>query len=109
MTPSELNEEGKVDYSKKPKTPLPVLKDIIPISFSFYKLGDSLILDPTREEEEACDARITFGSSIWNKQHMCNSCQKIGETMITQEEIDKMMDILPKKLDEVSKKLKNFL
>jgi len=105
----ELDEKGKIDYSKEAKKPLPISKDVLPVSFSFYKLGNSLILDPTREEEEACDSRITFGVSMWNKQCMCNSCQKIGETMFTQEEVDKMMDILPGKLDEVSKKLKSFL
>lgn len=102
-----VDENGNADYSQK-TGPLP-LTDISPISFSFFKLADSIILDPTREEEEACEARITFGISMWNGQYMVNSCQKIGATMISQEEVDQMMDLIPSKLDELSEKLKSFL
>ena len=66
-------------------------------------------MDPTREEEESSDTRITFGISRWNDQYMLNSCQKKGEATFTSEEVEKMMDLIPKKFDEVSKKLKNFL
>ncbi len=104
-----LDEDGKVDYSKKSDTPLPLSKEIAPISFSFFKLGNSIILDPTREEQEAADARVTFGISMWNGQHMVNSCQKIGNVSFTQEEIDKIMDVIPKKFDEVTEKLKKLL
>lgn len=104
-----LDSEGKVDYEKESKEKLPISGEITPISFSFFKVGNSIILDPTREEEEAAEARITFGISKWNKQYMINSCQKIGETPISQEEVDKMMDVLSDKLEELSKKLKKFL
>jgi len=103
-----LNDNFKIDYDKKPKEELPLNEGISPISFSFYKLGNTILFDPNREEEEACETRITFGLSKWKNQHVINSCQKSGETPFTQEEIDKMMEILPKKFDEVSEKLKKF-
>ena len=105
----ELDKDGKIDYEKKTTKKLPLSKETAPISFSFFKLGDSLILDPTREEEEACEARVSFGISKWQKQYMINSCQKNGEVTFTKEEINKMMDILPEKFDELSEKLKKFL
>jgi exosome complex component RRP42 len=105
----ELDKNGKIDYEKKTKKSLPLDKDIMPFSFSFYKLGDSIILDPTREEEEACDSRTTFGVSKWNGQFMLNSCQKKGKAPLTTKEIDEIMKIIPKKLDELNKKLKKFL
>jgi len=105
----ELNKDGKIDYEKKSKTKLPLSKETAPISFSIFKLGDNLILDPTREEEEACDVRVTFGISKWNSEYMINSCQKAGETPLSAEEIGKIMDILPKKFDEINKKLAKFL
>ncbi len=104
-----LDKEGNIDYEAKSDKSLPLSKEISPISFSFYKLGESLILDPTREEEEAAEARITFGASYRNSVLVINSCQKAGEAIITQAEIDKMMDALPKKMEELNKKLKNFL
>jgi len=104
----ELKKDGKIDYEKRTKNPLPLSSDIVPLSFSFYKLGDSLILDPTREEEEACDTRITFGLSKWNGQLMVNSCQKKGEGTLSQEDITKIMEILPKKFEELNNKLKKL-
>lgn len=103
-----IDKEGNVDYSVK-KGSLPLSKEISPISISFFKLGDSIILDPTLEEEEASEARITFGISKWNKQHMINSCQKAGKLPLSQEEISKIMTILPQKFEELSEKLKKFL
>lgn len=105
----EIDEKGKIDYEKKTKTKLPLSKETFPFSFSFFKLGDSIILDPTREEEEACDTRITFGISQWNSQLMLNSCQKKGKLPLTQAEVEKMMEIIPEKFEDLNKKLKNFL
>ena|SRR3989338_4025709 len=103
-----LDKDGKIDYTKKTDKKLPLSSETLPLSISFFKLGNSIILDPTREEEEACDTRITLGISKWNKQDMVNSCQKIGETTLTQEEIAKILNILPNKFDELSEKLKKL-
>ena len=104
----EIDEDGNVDYKKKTNKKLPLDQEIIPISFSFFKLGDSLIMDPTREEQEACDSRTTFGISFWNGQHFLNSCQKRGEAPLSSSDVEKIMEIIPKKFDETSAKLKNF-
>lgn len=105
----ELDENFKPDYDKKSKKKLPLDEDVIPLSFSFFKLGDSVILDPTREEEEACESRITFGLSKWNKQYMINSCQKNGEVTLTKEEVTQMMKIISERYDEVIAKIKKHL
>ena len=103
----EVDKDGNVDYTKRTSKGLPLSKETAPIGITFYKFGESLVLDPTREEEEASDVRITFGVSKWNKQVMINSSQKSrGDIPFTQEEIEKMMEILPKKFEELDKKLK---
>ncbi len=103
-----LNKDGKVDYDIKSDKKLPVSKETHAFSVTFYKLGKSIILDPTREESEACEVRVTFGISSWNKQHMINSSQKSGQTPFLQAEIEKMMEILPKKYEELNEKLKKY-
>jgi exosome complex component RRP42 len=105
----ELDKDGKIDYDKKATKKLPVSKESAPFSFTFYKLGDSILMDPTREEEEACETRVTFGLSNWNDHYMINSCQKKGRVPFTQAEIDLIMDILVKKFEEFNEKLKKFL
>jgi len=105
----ELDENFKPDYDKKSKKKMPLNEDIIPLSFSFFKLGSSVILDPTREEEEACESRITFGMSKWSKQYMINSCQKNGETPLTHDEIKQMMSVISERYDEIIAKIKKHL
>ncbi len=104
-----IDESGKVDYKHRTKTKLPLAKDTAPISFSFFKLGDFLVMDPTREEEEACESRITWGISKYGKDYMINSCQKAGKMPMKKDEIEKMMPIIEKKFDEINEKLKKFL
>jgi len=108
--PALDKDTGKVDYHQEPtKEKLPLAAGTIPLSFTFYKLGKSLIIDPTREEEEACEMRITFGASHFGKQFMLNSCQKTGELSLSEEEVEKILDIIPEKYEELSEKLKKYL
>ncbi|MEK6844151.1 MAG: exosome complex protein Rrp42 [Nanoarchaeota archaeon] len=103
-----LDKDGKIDYENR-KGGLPLSKEIAPLSVSFYKLGETIIVDPTREEEEACETRVTFGISKWNKHYMVNACQKAGQNSFTEEEMNKILDLLPKEFEELNKRLKNHL
>ncbi len=103
-----IDEAGRPDYENRTKKKLP-LTGTAPLSISIYKLGNVLILDPTREEEEVCEVRTTFGISSWNNQHMLNSCQKSGHTALSESELMQVMEFLPKKYDELYEKLKKFL
>ena len=103
-----LGDNGLPDYEQHSTTPVPLAEGIIPLSFSFFKLGNVLVMDPTREEEEAMDVRITFGVSFWNKQHMINSCQKSGVTPLTRAEVERIAALLPQCYDTLNEKLKKF-
>jgi len=106
----ELDENGRIDHDKKATKKLPLLENTLPLSITFYKLGDSLFVDPTREEEEAADGKIVWGLSNYKgKEHMIHSCQKGMEASMTSEDIQKMMKNLPKLYDDTLKKLKKFL
>ncbi|MEK6893360.1 MAG: exosome complex protein Rrp42 [Nanoarchaeota archaeon] len=104
-----LNEKGKIDYDKPATTSLPLSKETAPLTFTFFKLGDSIILDPTREEDEACEGRIALAISKWSDQYMINSCQKGEEMPFSREELERIFDLLPKKYEEINEKLKKFL
>lgn len=106
----ELDKDGRIDYEKKSTKKLPLLENTIPLSLTFYKLGETIFVDPTREEEEACDGKIVWGISNYKgKEHMIHSCQKGMEASMSSEDIDKMMKHLPKLYDDTLKKLKKFL
>lgn len=104
-----IGEDGTIDYDQKAKERLPLNKDVLPLPFTFYKLGDALLLHPTREEEEACETKVTFGASMYNGSVVLNSCQKGWEAPFMRSEIETMMDIIPGKYEELIKKLNKAL
>ncbi len=103
-----LDENNLVDYDKPSTGKLPVSEETCPLSFSFFKLGNSIVMDPTREEEESMQVRIALGLSKWNGQYMINSCQKSGSAPFDRSEIEQIVSLLPKKYDEVIERLKKF-
>ncbi|HIQ50285.1 MAG TPA: exosome complex protein Rrp42 [Nanoarchaeota archaeon] len=54
--PKYDQENDEVIYTEKTE-PLPITK--VPIPFTFAKIGNKILLDPCKEEEEAMDARFT--------------------------------------------------
>ncbi len=105
-----LDENGRVSYESKGTKKLPLTDGILPLTFTFFKLGDTLLIDPTREEEEACEGKIMWGISNYkNKEHMIHSCQKGLEVPLNREDIEQMMSHLPKLYDDTLKKLQKFL
>ncbi len=104
-----IDKDGAIDYDKESKEKLPLSKETVPLSLTFYKLGKSILLHPTREEQEACDTKVTFGGSHWNGQLMINSCQKGWETTFTADEINHIVDVFPKKYEELYKHISKEL
>lgn len=105
----ELTEEMTVDREKKGKKKLPLREEVMPLSFTFYKLGDMLLLNPTREEEEACETKITMGCSKWDGDLMINSCQKGWPVTFTKDELNRILEVLPDKYEELIKRLNKHL
>ncbi|MCK4647462.1 exosome complex protein Rrp42 [Candidatus Pacearchaeota archaeon] len=99
----DLKEE-KVLYGELSDKNMPLKKDI-PISLTVHKIGNSLMLDPTREEEDVSETRITIGSS----NGIISSMQK-GEAMsLSVEEFEKILDLTEKAEREIFKKVEKLL
>lgn len=77
-----------VDYKKKTKKMLPLLKEPLPVTV--YKIGKALFIDPTAEEEKAYEARLTVAS---NDSGVISALQKGGEAPLSIEDISKMIDL----------------
>ncbi len=83
-----LDKEGRVDVlAPKTKTKLPVKYK--PVACTFWKVGDRLLLDPTREEENASVARLTVTTR--DDGNVC-AVQKGGSTGLTTEEINSAVE-----------------
>lgn len=92
-------EDDKIDYKELTTQKLPLSK--LPVSVTVIKIGDYLLIDPTPEEEELADSRLTVAVS---NSKIC-ALQKGGETPITTDDIEKMVDLAVKKSKELAKYL----
>jgi len=97
-------ETGAVQYKKKTDTPLPIVKN--PISVTVYKIQGQLLVDPSLDEEEVFDARLTVASDT---DGTISAMQKGGDTPLTVEEVDQMVTLALEKAQELRAKLVEFV
>lgn len=81
------------------------LTDELPIALTVHKIGDNLVIDPTKEEEDLSETRLTVGSS----RGSISSMQKGEAQTLTSEEFGKMLDIVDKVWKDVFKKIEKHL
>ncbi|TAL55148.1 MAG: exosome complex protein Rrp42 [Nanoarchaeota archaeon] len=94
-------EGQKVDYKHPTKDKLPVTD--FPIAVTVIKIGDKLICDPSIEEKEALDARLTVTTM---KDGQICAMQKGGEGPLTLDEIGEILEIAQRKSEELRSKVK---
>lgn len=104
-------ETEKVKFGEFTDKSLPLTENL-PFTMTFYKIGDYLILDPTREEEDSAECRLTLALSCPKKDKIINSMQKGGITPLTIEELESIIVQSEKTFDEllpnIEKKIKNI-
>jgi exosome complex component RRP42 len=84
----EIDADGKVDYKKKSNNKLPISE--VPLPVTVIKIGEHFLIDPTENEENVLDARLTV--TFRNDGNMC-AMQKGGEGPLSAEDIQKMIDL----------------
>ena len=102
--PKYDKKEEKIIYGEKTKDSLPLSKEI-PIAITAHKVGNNFIVDPTREEEDVSETRVTMGSS----DGTISSIQKGSENSLKLEEFDNILDLIIKVERDVFKKIGKFL
>jgi exosome complex component RRP42 len=81
------------------------LSNEIPISLTVHKIGNSLIVDPTKEEEDISETRLTVCSS----DGTVHSLQKGESKEMTVEEFGNALDLVKKVEKDIIKKLEKSL
>lgn len=102
--PKYDEETGKVLYGEWTDVKVPLAKTN-PIPITYYKIGDSIIVDPTREEEDIGEARVTIGSF----DGTISSMQKGNPDSLTIEEMNKILDLNEKVNAEVFKSIGKYM
>ncbi|HIH11563.1 TPA: exosome complex protein Rrp42 [Candidatus Woesearchaeota archaeon] len=81
-------ETGAILYKEKTAVPLPLVKEPLPITI--YKINGKLFVDPTKEEEETYEARLTVAS---DPDGTLSAIQKGGDMPLTVDEIAQIIDL----------------
>jgi len=102
--PKYDNKEEKVIHGEWTDDKIPTRKDPL-LSITFHKIGESIIVDPTIEEEDVSEARVTIGSS----NGVISSIQKGNEVALKIEEFEKILDSMVNVWKNLSSKLEKAL
>lgn len=102
--PKYDEKEEKVLYGELTKTSLPLSKEI-PISITAHKIGQNLIVDPNRDEEDLSETRITIGSL----NGVISSMQKGKSQELSIEEFNNILELIIKVERKVSSLLEKQL
>ena len=89
-----------VKYGELTKDALPLTENL-PLTLTFYKIGENLIFDPNRDEEDSSEARLTLTISKPKKDYIINSMQKGSEEPIAIEKLNKIIDESEKVYDKL--------
>lgn len=81
----------RINYGEFTDEKLPLNLENMPLTSTFYKIGEKIFLDPIREEEEVADGRLSIEISK-DKEEMITAMQKGGEVTFSVEEIEVMVE-----------------
>ena len=102
--PKYDEKEGRVLHGEWTTKSLPLSKEV-PLSITIHRIGKTLVVDPTMEEEDVSEVRVTIGSS----ENYISSMQKGDEKALKVEEINQMIDLSEKLYKKISLKLEKFI
>ena len=100
--------DDKVEHGEFTAKHLPLTKTL-PLTMTFYKIGDNFIIDPTAREEETSESRlsIALSESEKTKEIMINAMQKGGNEStsapLSKDEIFNIFDLAVKEEKKLRK------
>lgn len=96
----KLDGNGKIIYGELTNNKLPVSKET-PVSLTAYKIGDSIIFDPNKEEEDIIESRVTIGM----RNGIISSMQKGDSSAIEIDEMKNILNLMKEKSKEIALKI----
>jgi len=96
----ELDEENNIQYGKFTDTYLPLTENA-PFAMTFYKVGEKLLVDPNRNEQDAADARLTLALAKVGKEYIISSMQKGEITPLSGDDMKAIVEQSEKVYDTV--------
>ncbi|MEK6917911.1 MAG: exosome complex protein Rrp42 [Nanoarchaeota archaeon] len=102
--PKYDEENEKVLFGEWSNKNIPLKKEI-PLSITVHRVGKNLIVDPTREEEDICETRVTIGSH----EGTIHSMQKGDLGTLSIKEFGEILDLNDKVWKSTFKQIEKYL
>lgn len=103
--PKYDEEKGVVEFGEWTSKKLPLNK-VMPITMTFFKIGEKIILDPTREEEDASTAKLTLTIMDDGGKKYVTASQKGNEAGLSIKEVDEILNYAEKEYENIADKFK---
>jgi exosome complex component RRP42 len=94
------DEENGVHHGEHTEEKMPLTEEES-LMMTFYKIGDKLVFDPTRDEEDASSARLTLAISKPGKDKIINSMQKGGLDSLSADHLNEVISEADKVYDKL--------
>lgn len=102
--PKYDEKEGKIVNGEWTDKKLPLQKSI-PLAITVHKVGKKFLVDPTREEEDVSETRVTIGSY----DETIASIQKGERESLSMDELKEILEMAESSRNEVFKKIGKYL
>lgn len=106
--PKYNEEEDKIEFELTEES-LPLNKEVLSFSMTLHKIGDSIIVDASEEEEAISDFRWTIAMGDNNGEPRITAMQKGKAGMISQEDVENVLKMAEDKWKEMFPKVKKFV
>ncbi len=101
--------EEKIKYDMLSDNPIPLNKNAMAFNITFHKIGDEIIVDPNREEEEISEWRLSCAIADNKGEAMITALQKGKESALTDEDIEKILNLVEDKYKKMFPKIRKIV
>ncbi len=101
-------EEDKLEHELS-NIPLPLNKELMSFNMTLYKVGDKIIVDPSREEEEISDYRLSVAFGDNDGEARITALQKGRAGVINTEDMKNILKVVEDKFATMFPKVKTFV
>jgi exosome complex component RRP42 len=101
-------EKNKIEHEFT-DTPLPLNRDKMSFNITVHKVGDKLVLDPSKEEEEISDYRLSIAVADNKGEARITAMQKGKEGGITGDDMQSILKLVEEQYSEMFPKISKIV
>ena len=101
-------EEDKIEHELSDK-PLPLKREALSFNMTIHKIKDAFIVDPSLEEEEVSDARLSVCFADNDGKVRITALQKGKEGTFSSEDMEKILNLVESKFTDLFPKVRSLV